>query len=110
MAKFSTLFEEAGKLFSSQDSYINKEFFERHLGKILIVIILSLSYIQLRYEYENHLLNIGRLKLERNDKRYTSIEKWSILTSRNRPEVIRSQVANSQVKLIESDERPVIIE
>lgn len=110
MSKFTTILDEASKMLDSQDSYINKEFFERHAGKILVVIILLLSHIQLRYEYENHLVNIGNLKKERNDKRYTSIEKWSILTSHSRPEVIRQNVASSQVDLIESDERPVKID
>ena len=71
--------------------------------------ILLISYIQLRYEYEDHIIAIARLKNERNDVRYTSIEKWGDLTLRNRPEVIKKQVANSDVNLIESDEPAVII-
>ena len=41
--------------------------------------------------------------------RYTSIEKWGDLTVRNRPEVIKEKVADSDVDLIESDEPVVII-
>ena len=41
--------------------------------------------------------------------RYTSIEKWGDLTLRNRPEVIKQKVADSDVNLIESDEPAVII-
>lgn len=86
------------------------DFYHKNFGKILVVIILLLSYIQLRYEYEDCLANISALKKERNDVRYTSIEKWGILTLRNRPEAIRSRVASSDVNLKESDEPPVIIE
>lgn len=89
---------------------MNTDFYHKNFGKILVVIILLLSYIQLRYEYEDSLANISALKKERNDVRYTSIEKWGILTLRNRPEVIREKVASSDVNLIESDEPPVIIE
>lgn len=89
---------------------MNMDFYHKNFGKILVVIILLLSYIQLRYEYEDCLANISALKKERNDVRYTSIEKWGILTLRNRPEAIRSRVASSDVNLKESDEPPVIIE
>lgn len=109
MAKISNIFDGVSKLFDAEDSLLDKKFFEKNLGKILIVIILLMSYIQLRYEYENHLLALGRLKSERNDVRYTSIEKWSILTGRNRPDLIRKKVAESSVDLIETDERPVIL-
>ena len=84
-------------------------FFEGHFQKIIVVIILLISYIQLRYEYEDHIIAIARLKNERNDVRYTSIEKWGDLTLRNRPEVIKQKVADSDVNLIESDEPAVII-
>ena len=89
---------------------MSMDFYHKNFGRILVVIILLLSYIELRYEYEDCLATISSLKKERNDVRYTSIEKWGILTLRNRPEVIRSQVAHSEVNLIESDEPPVIIE
>ena len=97
-------------MISNDDSPMNMEFYHKNFGRILVVIILLLGYIQLRYEYENSLAEISNLKKVRNDVRYTSIEKWGILTLRNRPEAIRSKVAGSEVKLIESDEPPVIIE
>ena len=59
--------------------------------------------------FEDHIIAIARLKNERNDVRYTSIEKWGDLTVRNRPEVIKEKVADSDVDLIESDEPVVII-
>lgn len=101
--------EGFGKLISNEDSLINKKFIEQNFKKIIIAIILLMSYIQLRYNYENHLVNIGKLKQERNDVRYTSIEKWSILTVRNRPDVIRAKVAQTSVQLRESNESPVIV-
>ena len=107
MAKKFSILNNAGKVIEDDNALFNKEFYEKHFGKILVVIILLMSYVQLRYEYEDCLVSISRLKQERNDVRYTSIEKWGILTLRNRPEKIREQVANSGVGLIESDERPV---
>ena len=92
-----------------QNLLFSKKFYEQNFQKILLVIILLISYIQLRYEYEDHIIAIARLKNERNDVRYTSIEKWGDLTVRNRPEVIKDKVADSDVDLIESDEPVVII-
>jgi hypothetical protein len=92
-----------------QNLLFSKKFYEQNFQKILFIIILLISYIQLRYEYEDHIIAIARLKNERNDVRYTSIEKWGDLTVRNRPEVIKEKVADSDVDLIESDEPVVII-
>lgn len=93
-----------------QNLLFSKKFYEQNFQKILFIIILLISYIQLRYEYEDHIIAIARLKNERNDVRYTSIEKWGDLTVRNRPEVIKEKVADSDVDLIESDEPVVIIQ
>ena len=92
-----------------QNLLFSKKFYEQNFQKILFIIILLISYIQLRYEYEDHIIAIARLKNERNDVGYTSIEKWGDLTTRNRPEVIKEKVADSDVDLIESDEPVVII-
>jgi len=110
MAKKFNILNNAGKVIEDDNALFNKEFYEKHFGKILIVIILLMSYVQLRYEYEDCLVTINQLKKERNDLRYTSIEKWGELTQRNRSEDIRRQVAASEVKLIESDERPVRVD
>lgn len=110
VSKLNDIFGGAEKVITNDESPMDMDFYRKNFGKIVVVIILLLGYIQLRYEYEDCLAHISALKKERNDVRYTSIEKWGILTLKNRPEVIRSQVANSQVDLKESDEPPVIIE
>ncbi len=109
MSKLNNIFEEVSGLIENNDSS-GKEWLHRNFGKILVVILLLMSYIQLRYEYEDCLTEINKLKLERNDQRYTSIEKWGILTLKNRPEHIIEQVSKSDIELIESDEPPVIID
>jgi hypothetical protein len=110
LAKKINIIDEAGKMISDdQNLLFSKKFYEQNFQKILFIIILLISYIQLRYEYEDHIIAIARLKNERNDVRYTSIEKWGDLTVRNRPEVIKEKVADSDVDLIESDEPVVII-
>lgn len=110
MAKKFSIINEAGKVLDDENKYFTHSFLEKHFGKILIVIILLLCHIQLRYEYEDRILHIAQLKRERNDVRYTSIEKWGILTLRNRPEVIKAKVAASGLQLKECDEPPVRID
>lgn len=109
MAKFDII-NEAGKVIKDDESPLNLKFYEQHFSKIVVVVILLLCYINLRYEYEERILSIAKLKRERNDVRYTSIEKWGALTLRNRPEVIREKIANSEVDLVVSDESPIEID
>ena len=109
MSTFGNIFEEVSSLIQSNDSG-GKEFLHRNFKKILVVVLLLMGFIQLRYEYEDSLSEISKLKAQRNDQRYTSIEKWGILTMKNRPEYIIEQVAKSDIELIESDEPPVIID
>lgn len=109
MSKLNDIFDEVSGIIQSNDSS-GKEFLHRNFGKILVVILLLMSYIQLRYEYEECLTEINRLKITRNDQRYTSIEKWGILTLKNRPEHIIEEVSKNNIELIESDEPPVTID
>lgn len=110
MAKKYNFIDEIGRLLSDdQNPIFNKTFWKENFLKIIIVVILLVFYIQQRYAYEDHIVNIARLKNERNDVRYTSIEKWGVLTIRNRPEAIKRKVADSNVDLIESDEPAVIL-
>ncbi len=109
MSKLNNIFDEVSGILGSNDSS-GKEFLHRNFGKILVVILLLMSYIQLRYEYEDCLTEISRLKAQRNDQRYTSIEKWGILTLKNRPEHIIEEVSKSNIELIESDEPPVEVD
>lgn len=109
MANNTDIPNQADKLKDDESSFINHAFIEKHLGKILMVVILLLTYIQLRYEYEDRILNIARLKVELNDVRYTSVEIWGRLTQKASPQAIRAKVAESTVDLIESDEPPIRI-
>lgn len=88
---------------------LDLQFLSRNFRKILLVVILGMSYIQLRYECESHLVNIARLKREINEVRYTGIATWGDLTQENRPENIIRRVSQNDIKLIKSDEPPVII-
>lgn len=109
MAKRFNIINEAGKVIDEDKSFMNRAFIEKNFGKIVLVIILLLTYIQMRYEYEDRIVTIAKLKRELSDIRYTSVEDWGRLTKAARPEVIREKIRQNNVELIESDEPPVRI-
>lgn len=109
MAKKFNIINEAGKLIDEDKSFMNRAFIEKNFGKIVCVIILLLTYIQMRYEYEDRILNIGDLKRELADIRYTSVEDWGRLAKEARPETIREKVRTRNVELKECDAPPVRI-
>ncbi len=93
----------------STASPFNKEFYRKHLGKVFVVLFLLYSYVQMRYTYEETISEIGQLKRELADARYTSIATWGELTSKNKPEIVRSKIS-SNANLISADEPPIKIE
>lgn len=90
-------------------SPFHPSFYQKHLGKIIIVIFLLYSYVQMRYEYEEYIGDIGQLKLQLADVRYTSIATWGELTSKNKPEIVRSKISDN-AQLISADEPPVQVD
>lgn len=91
-------------------TFVSKDFYQRHSKKIFCVIVLLILYINLRYECDEALFRINKLKRELADTRYTSIARWGELTGKNKPETVRRKVAESHVRLITSDEPPTVIE
>ena len=88
---------------------LSVSFYKKHFGKMLLVAILLMSYINLRYECEEAIFQLGQLKTELDEARYTSIARWGELTGKNKPEVIRLKVAESSVELIPTDEPPILV-
>jgi len=101
-------FEKLEKL-EMNDTPLSTSFYKNHFGKMIIVAILLMSYIDLRYEYEEAIVELGNLKTELDEVRYTSIARWGELTGKNKPEVVRLKVAESSVELIPTDEPPIFV-
>lgn len=101
-------FEKLEKI-EVNDTPLSTSFYKKHFGKIIIVVILLMSYIDLRYEYEEAIYKLGQLKTQLDEARYTSIARWGELTRKNKPEVIRLKVAESSVELIPTDEPPILV-
>lgn len=107
MSKINTLLHAADKALDTSNSPFSMEFYRKNFRQIVVVIILLLCYIQLRYDYEDCVSHIAALKRELNDVRYTSIDKWGALTTRNSRQAIRQAMAQKGVALEESVEPPV---
>lgn len=90
-------------------SPFSPDFYRKHLGKVIIVLFLLYSHVQMRYTYEETISQIGVLKLQLADVRYTSIATWGELTSKNKPEIVRSKISDN-AKLISADEPPIEVD
>lgn len=95
MGKLSRLMDKASHTLSEGKLPISKEFYMKHLGKVIVVLFLLYSYVQLRYQYDQAVYDVSELKKELNNARYTSIAKWGELTRHNSPEHIRNQITNA---------------
>lgn len=89
-------------------SPLSNEFYRKHLGKAFLLLFLMYSFIQMRYTYEETISEIGNLKTELADVRYTSIATWGELTSKNKPEIVKSKISEN-ANLIAADEPPIDI-
>lgn len=107
--KINDVADKVGDAIENYDTPFTGAFYKKHFGKIIIIVILLMSYIDLRYEYEDAIYRLGQLKTELDEVRYTSIARWGELTGKNKPEVVRQKVAESDVQLISTDEPPILV-
>lgn len=107
--KISGVADSVGNAIESFDNPLSAEEIKKNFGKIIIVGILLMVYIDLRYEYEDAIYQLGKLKTELDEVRYTSIARWGELTGKNKPEVVRLKVAESKVELIPANEPPILV-
>lgn len=107
--KISDVAESLSNAIEAYDTPLSGDFYKKHFGKMIIVGILLMSYIDLRYEYEDAIYQLDKLKTELDEVRYTSIARWGELTGKNKPEVVRQKVAESDIELIPTDEPPILV-
>lgn len=110
MSKFEDLINNADKALGTSDSIVSMDFIRSHAKHIVATVILLLLFTSLRYQYEGLVADVAKLKKELNDVRYTSIEKWGILTTRHNRQALKKKVEENNIKLIESDEPAVSLD
>ena len=97
------------QVLDGSSSPFSEEFYHKHLGKLIIALLLLYIHIQMRYTYEQTISQLAELKTELADVRYTSIAKWGELTRKNKPEIVRSMISQN-ADLISADEPPVKVD
>lgn len=107
--KISNVADSLGNAIENYDTPLSGAFYKKHFSKMIIVGVLLMWYIDLRYEYEDAIYQLDQLKNELDEVRYTSIARWGELTGKNKPEVVRLKVAESNIKLIPTDEPPILV-
>lgn len=95
MGKLSRLMDKASIKLGEGKLPISKEFYMKHLGKVILVLFLLYSYVQMRYQYEESMYTVSVLQNELTQARYMSIAKWGEFTSQNHPDHIRDQIIDA---------------
>lgn len=106
--KFSSMVDSVQDILSTSATPFSPDFYRKHLGKVILVLFLIYSYVQLRYSYDQAIAQVAELKDTLADVRYTSIAKWGELTRKNKPEIVRSKISDN-AQLISADEPPIIV-
>ena len=105
-AKIELGIEAIQKILEGDSSPLSARFVSKQLGKIILVLFILYSHVQMRYTYEEVISEISILKRQLADVRYTSIATWGELTSKNKPEIVRSKISDN-AQLISADEPPI---
>ena len=100
---------KVGRLLEHKASPLSTEFYHKYLFKSVLALLLLYSYTEMRFIYEQYISEIGQLKTELADVRYTSIATWGELTSKNKPETVRRQITQS-ANLVAADEPPIEVD
>lgn len=107
--KIDSWWESIKAAINGDGSPLTAEFLRKNLGKILLILFILYSHVQMRYTHEEVIGELGVLKRQLADVRYTSIATWGELTSKNKPEIVRSKISDN-AQLISADEPPIEVD
>lgn len=85
------------------------DFFRRQTKLIVLIMVLVLFYIHNRYDCQQQLIEIDRLKKELTDIKYDALTRSSELMERSRQSRIEEYIATRQSDLQTSTEPPYLI-
>lgn len=85
------------------------DFFQRQTKLLVLIMILILFYIHNRYECQQQLIEIDRLKEELTDIKYDALSRSSELMEQSRQSRIERYIATQQSDLQTSTEPPYLI-
>lgn len=85
------------------------DFFKRQANLIILIVIMTILYIDNRYSSQQELIEIDRLKKELTDIKYDALTISSELTERSRQSRIEEYISSKGTPLKVADTPPYLI-
>ena len=85
------------------------DFFKRHTSLLILIMILTILYIDNRYTSQQELIEIDRLKKELTDIKYDALTRSSELMEKSRQSRIEEYISTEESHLETATNRPYLI-
>lgn len=85
------------------------DFFKRQTSLLILIMVLTILYINNRYESQQELIEIDRLKKELTDIKYDALTRSSELMEKSRQSRIEEYISTGESPLETSTNRPYLI-
>ena len=86
------------------------DFFKRQTSLLILIMILTILYIDNRYTSQQELIEIDRLKKELTDIKYDALTRSSELMEKSRQSRIEEYISTEESPLETSTNRPYLIQ
>ena len=85
------------------------DFFKRQTSLLILIMVLTILYINNRYESQQELIEIDRLKKELTDIKYDALTRSSELMEKSRQSRIEEYISTGESPLETATNRPYLI-
>lgn len=85
------------------------DFFKRQTSLLILIMVLTILYINNRYESQQELIEIDRLKKELTDIKYDALTRSSELMEKSRQSRIEEYISTGESPLETATSRPYLI-
>ena len=85
------------------------DFFKRQTSLLILIMVLTILYINNRYESQQEMIEIDRLKKELTDVKYDALTRSSELMEKSRQSRIEEYIATQENSLGTAKNRPYLI-
>ena len=86
------------------------DFFKRKTSLLILIMILTILYIDNRYSSQQELIEIDRLKKELTDRKYDALTRSSELMEKSRQSRIEEYISTGESPLETATNRPYLIQ
>ena len=86
------------------------DFFKRQTTLLILIMVLTILYIDNRYSSQQELIEIDRLKKELTDRKYNALTRSSELMEKSRQSRIEEYISTGESPLETATNRPYLIQ